>query len=214
MFWLFHQPRKPRPNPSRSLPKCLSPTRSLATLSHSVVTCITAGARPRFLESKRSKGCAAEPAHRDSELSLGRYSSFPGGLVQGRKFLAPLLGLLIVLMMSGTALAQKAPAGPVILKGAPMGAVKFDHSVHVKVAGKCVTCHHASKPAKPLTSPQEACTDCHTRPPTPPVTTNLQGAFHNPTATAGLCIDCHKNQNVGGKATPVKCMECHQKANG
>lgn len=130
------------------------------------------------------------------------------------KTLAALLGLLIVIMVSLGAVAQQAPKAPIILKGAPMGAVKFDHTSHLKVAAKCDVCHHASKPEKPLKSPQEACTDCHTRPATPPVTTNLQGAFHNPTATAGLCIDCHKKQNAAGKAAPVKCADCHQKANG
>jgi hypothetical protein len=130
------------------------------------------------------------------------------------KLFAVSLGILIVLMICSSAFAQKAPQTPIILKGAPMGAVKFDHTPHAKVAGKCEACHHASKPEKPLKSAQEACTDCHTHPATPPVTTSLQGAFHNPTATAGLCIDCHKKQNAAGKAAPVKCIECHQKANG
>ena len=95
-----------------------------------------------------------------------------------------------------------------------MGAVKFDHVSHLKVAGNCDICHHASKPEKPLKSSQEACTDCHTNPATPPVTPNLQAAFHNSTATAGLCIDCHKRENTGGKAAPTKCVECHQKSRG
>lgn len=130
------------------------------------------------------------------------------------KFLAILLGAFLVLMICGSAWAQKVPQGPIILKGAPMGGVKFDHTSHLKVAANCSVCHHDSKPEKPLKSPQEACTDCHTKPPTPPVTTSLQGAFHNPSATAGLCIDCHKKQNNAGKAAPVKCAECRQKTNG
>ncbi len=134
--------------------------------------------------------------------------------MKGTKLVAVLLGFLVVMMICGNTLVQSAPQGPMVLKGAPLGGVKFDHTTHVKVAGKCDVCHHASKPDKPLKSPQEACTDCHTKPPTPPVTTSLQAAFHNPTATAGLCIDCHKRQNASGKATPVKCAECHQKANG
>ena len=136
-----------------------------------------------------------------------------GGVVKSRRLFAVLPGLFIVLMTSSIAIAQAAPKAPVILKGAPMGGVKFDHTSHMKVAGKCVVCHHASMPAKPLKTPQEACTDCHTRPATPPVTTNLQGAFHNPTATAGTCIDCHTKENAAGKAAPVKCADCHQKAN-
>jgi hypothetical protein len=129
------------------------------------------------------------------------------------KILALLLGLCILVMITGTMVAQQVPKAPILLKGAPMGGVKFDHSTHLKVAPKCETCHHATKPAKPLKTPQEACNDCHTKPATPPVTTNLQNAFHNPTATAGLCIDCHKKENTGGKAAPVKCADCHQKAN-
>ena len=129
------------------------------------------------------------------------------------KLLQMLTGLFFLFAITGSAFAQQVPKAPVILKGAPMGGVKFDHTSHLKVAGKCAVCHHASMPAKPLKSPQEACTDCHTRPATPPVTTNLQGAFHNPTATAGTCIDCHKRENAAGKAAPVKCADCHQKAN-
>jgi Class III cytochrome C family len=134
--------------------------------------------------------------------------------VKFTKSLATSFVFFLLTMSSAIALAQSAPQGPILLKGAPMGAVKFDHTAHVKVAGKCDVCHHASKPEKALKSPQQACADCHTKPPTPPVTTSLQAAFHNPTATAGLCIDCHKRQNASGKATPVKCAECHQKANG
>jgi hypothetical protein len=116
-------------------------------------------------------------------------------------------------MLCGSALAQTAPTAPILLKGAPMGAVKFDHTAHLKVAGKCEICHHASKPEKPLKASQQACSDCHTSPATPPVTTKLQAAFHNPTATAGLCIGCHKTQNNQGKAAPVKCADCHKKTN-
>jgi hypothetical protein len=97
------------------------------------------------------------------------------------------------------------------MKGSTMGAVTFPHSAHVHVAGRCEICHHASKPEKPLKSPQEACTDCHTKPQTPPVKTGLQAAFHNPTATTGLCITCHKTENARGKAAPVKCADCHKK---
>ena len=94
-----------------------------------------------------------------------------------------------------------------------MGTVKFPHSSHLKVAGKCEVCHHASHSAKPLKSPQQPCTDCHTKPATPPVTTGLPAAFHNPMATAGLCITCHRTENSHGKAAPVKCADCHKKEN-
>ena len=108
-------------------------------------------------------------------------------------------------------LAQQPPQHPILLKNAAVGSVQFDHTSHLKVAAKCVVCHHPSKPLKPLHSPQEVCTDCHTKPPTPPVTIGLPAAFHNTAATAGLCIDCHREQNDSGKAAPVKCADCHQK---
>ncbi len=38
-----------------------------------------------------------------------------------------------------------------------------------------------------------------------------QAAFHNATATAGICIDGHKAENAKGKTAPVKCLECHKK---
>lgn len=109
--------------------------------------------------------------------------------------------------------AQAPPQRDIILKGPSMGAVKFPHAAHLKVAGKCEVCHHVSKSEKPLKVPQQACTDCHTKPPTPPVTTGLQAAFHNSTASAGLCITCHKTENSHGKAAPTKCADCHKKEN-
>ncbi len=124
-----------------------------------------------------------------------------------------MVGIFLFLGLSTVSFAQTAPKAPIVLKGAPMGGVKFDHTSHLKVAAKCSVCHHASKPEKPMKGQYEACTDCHTKPPTPPVTTSTQGAFHNPTATAGLCIDCHKTQNAQGKAAPVKCADCHKKDN-
>ena len=106
---------------------------------------------------------------------------------------------------------QQPPAKPVVLHGPTMPAVKFPHAAHLRVAGRCEVCHHPDRAAKPLKAPQEACTDCHTRPPKPPVTVGLPAAFHNPGATAGLCITCHKTENAEGKAAPVKCADCHKK---
>ncbi len=101
-----------------------------------------------------------------------------------------------------------APAKPILLTGSPMGGVKFEHAKHAAVA--CETCHHASREPKPGTAPQQACTDCHTKPPQPGMKTGKQAAFHNATATAGTCIDCHKKS--GGNA-PAKCAQCHKKEN-
>ena len=127
-----------------------------------------------------------------------------------QKLIILLLGVF-VLMVASLALAQ-APKPPTsVVLPAPNGAVTFDHAAHIKV-GKCAECHHASKAQKPSKSPTEKCGDCHTKTATPPVTTKLQAAFHNPTATAGTCIDCHKKQNAAGKKAPAKCTDCHKKA--
>ena len=116
-----------------------------------------------------------------------------------------------------TQAAQAQPAAPpdtIILKGAPMGGVKFLHTAHAKDrAIKCETCHHPAKAESPAQAAQQRCTDCHTTVAKAPMKTKRQAAFHNPTATAGVCIDCHKAQNAKGKKAPTKCMECHQKAN-
>jgi hypothetical protein len=109
---------------------------------------------------------------------------------------------------------QKAPAkDPIILVGSPMGGVSFTHKTHVQHAeNKCETCHHPSKPQKPLASPQQACRDCHTKTPAAPMKTPLQLAFHAPMAKSGMCIDCHQAGNKAGKKAPLKCQECHDKA--
>ncbi len=132
------------------------------------------------------------------------------------RLIAVLLGLALVLVACSTAMAQaKAPQDTYILKGAPMGGVKFDHKAHVAAADKkCDTCHHASKPEKPAKAAQEKCQDCHTTPPAAGMKTKTQAAFHDPTAKKGLCIDCHTKAVAAGKKAPTKCTECHQKANG
>ncbi len=99
------------------------------------------------------------------------------------------------------------PAKPILLTGNPMGAVKFEHAKH---SVPCETCHHSSRPEKPATAPQEACTTCHTKPTQPGMKTGKQAAFHNATASAGTCIDCHKKS---GGAAPTKCVQCHKKEN-
>ncbi len=121
----------------------------------------------------------------------------------------------VVLAAALPALSQTQPTKDTfILKGNPMGGVKFEHKVHVARAGnKCETCHHPSKPEKPLKSPQEACMDCHTKPPQPGMKTGLPAAFHNPMAQAGTCIDCHRQQLAAGKKPPLKCTDCHKKEN-
>jgi hypothetical protein len=104
------------------------------------------------------------------------------------------------------------PKDVIILKAA-LGAVRFEHKLHSdarKIA--CETCHHPSRPEKPATTPQQACRQCHTLAVAPPMKTKLQFAFHNQTATAGSCIDCHKTANAKGQAAPVKCLDCHKRS--
>lgn len=111
-------------------------------------------------------------------------------------------------------MSQKKAPDIVILKGAPMGGVKFTHSLHTEwAAKKCDLCHHASKPEKPNSTPQDACFECHTKPAQPGMKTVRQAAFHNVTAQAGLCVGCHKQQNAIGKKAPTRCVECHKKEN-
>jgi Class III cytochrome C family len=101
-----------------------------------------------------------------------------------------------------------------ILRDSPLGVVKFEHKLHQeRAANKCETCHHTSRPEKPAKAAQQSCFDCHTKPSQPGMRTGRQGAFHNPTAQAGTCIDCHKTQNAQGKKAPTKCIECHKKEN-
>lgn len=129
-----------------------------------------------------------------------------------KKILVFLFVIALAAFMTGVASAQKAP-DTVILKGNPMGGVKFPHAAHVKVAAPCTTCHHASKPEKPMKAAQENCQDCHTKTATAPMKTTAKLAFHDNMAKAGLCIDCHVKQNAAGKKAPTKCMDCHKKEN-
>ena len=111
-----------------------------------------------------------------------------------------------------TGATKASPQDVYMLKNSPLGVVKFQHKLHqARAANKCETCHHASKPQKPAKAAQQSCFDCHTKPPQPGMKTGRQGAFNNPTAQAGTCIDCHKRQNAQGKKAPTKCMECHKK---
>jgi hypothetical protein len=110
---------------------------------------------------------------------------------------------------------EKAPT-TTILKGSPMGGVKFDHAAHVKAAGgdaKCDTCHHASKPEKANTTAHQKCQDCHTKVATAPMKTKTQAAFHDPMAKKGTCVDCHVKNAAAAKKPPSKCNECHKKEN-
>jgi hypothetical protein len=120
------------------------------------------------------------------------------------------LAVTVAAYASAQAQAEKAPAA-VVLKGSPLGAVKFDHVKHVKSAdGKCEACHHPSKPEKALATPHQRCQDCHTSPAAAPMKTRAQLAFHDGPAKKGVCVDCHLKATV---KVPLKCNECHKKEN-
>jgi cytochrome c5 len=130
-----------------------------------------------------------------------------------RTVLAILMVVAVAVAFSATAYAQAKAPGVVTLK-ASMGGVKFDHAGHSKKQGAtCATCHHASKPEKPMKGAQQACGDCHTSKPEAPMKTKLQAAFHDPMAKKGICIDCHAKENAAGKKAPTTCTGCHKKEN-
>lgn len=126
-------------------------------------------------------------------------------------------GLAFTVAIAAPIASGQAPKPPdtVVLKGAPMGGVKFAHKVHAtdqKI--DCKTCHHPSKPEKAMTSEYQKCTDCHTKTATAPMKTATRGAFHDPMAKKGVCVDCHVKQAAAGKTkAPAKCPDCHKKEN-
>ena len=121
---------------------------------------------------------------------------------------------LFVIMLAVKAFQQAEPKDTIILKGSPLGGVRFEHKLHAEPrAVECETCHHLSRPEKAASAPQESCSNCHTKPAKAPMKTAIRAAFHSLRADAGTCIDCHKAENTKGKNAPVKCMDCHKKAN-
>lgn len=82
-------------------------------------------------------------------------------------------------------------------RASSFGSVKFTHTLHVGEHGiKCESCHHAPKGAGVDSSTEQLCSNCHTHSPVLPMKTNMEAAFHNTGATAGVCIDCHKAENA------------------
>ena len=125
-----------------------------------------------------------------------------------------ILAMALVAAVSAPAFAADKPQDTIILKGNPMGGVKFLHNVHSKDrTAKCDTCHHAAKPEKAAKSATESCADCHTKTAAAPMKTTYKLAFHDATAKNGVCIDCHTAENAKGKKAPTKCVDCHKKDN-
>ena len=130
-----------------------------------------------------------------------------------KKLVYVAIAAVALALLIGPAVAN-AQTGPttVVLKGNPMGGVKFDHAKHQKLVGdKCDTCHHASKPEKPMKAKQEKCQTCHTKEATAPMKTTAKMAFHDGMATKGTCVDCHLKLAKGPAKS--KCADCHKKEN-
>ena len=121
------------------------------------------------------------------------------------------LVLLVAAVLPGSLVAQGAePVGPDTVVFTPKrGAVTFAHRKHAE-ALDCVSCHHASKPEKPLTAAKEACRSCHTNPATEPMKTTSRMAIHDTAAKEGTCYSCHNKEAAAGKAVPQKCADCHK----
>ena len=107
------------------------------------------------------------------------------------------------------------PPDKAVLTGAPNGNVTLDHKAHTTTYGaKCENCHHPSKAEKPLKTPREKCSDCHTKVATAPMKTKAQAAFHDPMAKKGTCVNCHVEAIAKGSKkapAPGKCADCHKK---
>ena len=131
-----------------------------------------------------------------------------------RKFAFISVALLAFALLVVPAVANaQTPPTTVILKGNPMGGVKFDHAAHAKIVGdKCDTCHHASKPEKAAKAKQEKCQSCHTKEATAPMKTTAKLAFHDAMAKKGVCVDCHM-KSTGKKVPAAGCTGCHKKEN-
>jgi len=119
------------------------------------------------------------------------------------------------LVLLGVALAPESlaaqvtePPGPDSVIYTGRGRLVFYHLKHTERA-ECSSCHHESKPEKPLASPRQKCGDCHTDPPGEGMKTTLRFAMHNTEERAGICYDCHKTEAEKGTQVPTRCADCH-----
>jgi Class III cytochrome C family len=131
--------------------------------------------------------------------------------VKSRGLVAIAAGFALVLLAGVMMVQAEDIPKTVVLKGSPLGPVTMDHAMHISKKIPCETCHHASKPEKPMTAEHERCEDCHTKVAQAPMKTKLQAAFHDPMAKKGLCIDCHVKEAAAGVKTPAKCTDCHKR---
>jgi len=124
------------------------------------------------------------------------------------------------LVLLGSALAPASlaaqatePTGPDSVVYTNRGRVVFHHAKHGEKF-ECASCHHEEKAEKPFERPRQKCSDCHTDPPTPPMTTTQRNAMHDTEARAGICFDCHKAEADKGATVPTRCADCHVRTEG
>lgn len=106
--------------------------------------------------------------------------------------------------------AAEAPSPDTVVFTPQRGKVTFTHKKHAELA-ECTSCHHESKPEKPLLTKHQACDACHTNPATEPVKTSLRMAYHNTAERTGICYDCHVKEAAQGKTLPIQCNDCHKR---
>ena len=76
----------------------------------------------------------------------------------------------------------------------------FPHRQHQETYS-CTACHHARDEIMVI----DKCANCHTKEISNAEVNSYKKAAHK------LCKDCHKEVNVQGKDTPIKCSGCHIK---
>ena len=129
-------------------------------------------------------------------------------------FVPALLGAALLPASVSAQVQSVADTGPDTVVFTPeRGKVVFTHGKHGKQA-ECKTCHHESKPEKPLESPRQKCGACHTLEPTEPVKTSLRNAMHDTENKEGICYDCHNKEAEAGKVMPDRCADCHKREGG
>jgi hypothetical protein len=123
-----------------------------------------------------------------------------------------LVGAVLAFAVPLSLSAQENGPETIILTGSSLGGVMFLHASHQEMT-ECASCHHESRPEKPLDTPHQPCAACHIKAPTAPMVTSIRDAFHDATAKTGACVDCHVTEAAAGKTVPLKCTECHKKEN-
>ena len=109
----------------------------------------------------------------------------------------------ISLFITGGAFGVEVSIGPaeiVLQTESARKPADFPHRQHQKTYS-CTACHHARDEIMVI----DKCANCHTKEISNAEVNSYKKAAHK------LCKDCHKEVNVQGKDTPIKCSGCHIK---